>query len=155
MAKIIRDATLTSIANAIRAKADSSGSMVFPQGFISTLDSIPTDASGYKIATGTINYPTKTSISSSKPFTIAFGDFTQLQGAILMVQQVSSASKSECVMSLSSFGGDFATNTYGQISYNVSIGSSRLMLNGNILSWAPATGTRYLHETYFYMVWGN
>lgn len=147
--KIIRDATLTVIANAIRSKAGTSGSMVFPQGFISTLDSIPTEATGYKIATGMLSYPTKT-----QGFATLYFDFN-LQGAILMLQDISSTSRSDCVSTLSSWTTSNIYKNTGMSSYSNTLSSSNgFIINGKSLSWSTSTSAKYFYGEYFYMVWG-
>ncbi len=58
------DADLTSVANAIRTKGGTSGSLAFPAGFVSAVQAIPTGG-GSSVQTGTFTVATRIPITSS------------------------------------------------------------------------------------------
>ena len=61
------DTDLTSVANAIRTKGGTSGSLAFPAGFAAAIASIPSGGGGLSYKTGTFTLEEDTKAQSSSP----------------------------------------------------------------------------------------
>lgn len=159
--KIIRDSSLTAIANAIRSKARTSGSMVFPQGFISTLENMSNEATGYKVATGIISFPTK-----QESFSLNF-DFNVISGLMGLLEipdktityttrKRSFTTRAQSLLVDSSS----KMHTTGTYSYSFSTSGDLskypdFTLNGGNVSWARGETVEDVLGVYFYMFWGS
>jgi hypothetical protein len=65
--KIVNDDSLTEVANAIRVKAEISGTLEFPDGFVSAVENIPAGGGGkqVQVCTNTLTVKGKTETTSN------------------------------------------------------------------------------------------
>lgn len=151
--KIVRDESLTAIADAIREKVLMSDTMVFPQGFVSTLNNVQTTGD-YIIETGTLSFPSE--VHELPPMQFNFN----LEGALIVIITPSQNAPSltvETLSSYASFGGNIGISGAGSGSNLTTSNNSSLVINGSTLSWVDSSSgrNRPLCGDYFFLVWGT
>ena len=145
----VNPASLISVANALRTAANTEGTLTFPAGFVSAIESLSSGGSGgTPVAIGVQN------VAQTASFTVSGLPFTPTNALLVLVRR--SVTKGVLVSAVSDSGyteatanGEFTNATSGLIT---NIGSNNFTFGQDSMTYTCPSSFN-VYGVYFYLIW--